>query len=281
MDRPPPSGSPGSRSSATGSGILGCGLGGFILEYAVAHPQLFARGLRELLRGADVIHLHNPPDTLFPVGLLARALGRKVVFDHHDPFPELLAQKFGTSRLMVIADASQRASLRTATAVLCTNRSQAETALARGIGCPERLTVVRNGPRRSTLAGAELRRPGELAMPISSSSASWRPPTASWTFPELLAKPGLEEATLTLVGDGGIRSELSSAFARLGVADRVEFTGQVEHRRVLELIAAADICIESVHPSQDAAARSLGLPGSSRSATSSCHRRFGASSHRS
>ena len=79
------------------------GLGGFILEYAVAHVQLFARGLRELLRGADVIHLHNPPDTLFPVGLLARALGRKVVFDHHDLFPELLTQKFGASRLMVIA----------------------------------------------------------------------------------------------------------------------------------------------------------------------------------
>ncbi len=63
-------------------------------------------------------------------------------------------------------------------------------------------------------------------------------------LPELLAKPGLEAATLTLVGDGGIRPELSSAFARLGVADRVEFTGQVEHRRVPELIAAADICID-------------------------------------
>ena len=220
------------------------GLVGFLVEYAVAHAQLFARGLRELLRGAEVIHLHNPPDTLFPVGLLARAMGRKVVFDHHDPFPELFAQKFGTSRLVAFADASQRASLRTATAVLCTNRSQAETALARGGGRPERLTVVRNGPRRSTLAGAEQPRSGELSDPHLVFVGELAATDGVMELPELLAKPGLEAATLTLVGDGGIRAELSTAFARRGMSDRVEFTGQVEHRRVPELIAAADICID-------------------------------------
>ena len=59
-----------------------------------------------------------------------------------------------------------------------------------------------------------------------------------------MAKPGLERATLTLVGDGPERSELSEAFSERGMADRIEFTGHVEHRLVPALIAAADICID-------------------------------------
>ncbi len=220
------------------------GIGGFLLEYAVAHAQLFTRGILELLRGAEVVHIHNPPDTLFPIGLLARAMGRKVVFDHHDLFPELFAEKFGGSPLVAIAGASQRASLRTATAVLVTNRSQADTALARGVRRPERLTVVRNGPRRATLANAGQPRPGSLVDPHLIFVGELASQDGVLALPELMAKPGLERATLTLVGDGGDRPELSAAFSRLGMADRVEFTGQVEHRRVPELIASSDICID-------------------------------------
>ena len=37
--------------------------------------------------GADVIHLHNPPDLLFGVAGLARVMGKAVIFDHHDLAP--------------------------------------------------------------------------------------------------------------------------------------------------------------------------------------------------
>jgi len=220
------------------------GVGGFLLEYTFAHLQLFARGLGELMRGADVVHLHNPPDTLFPIALVARAMGRKAVFDHHDLFPELFAEKFGSSRLVALAGASQRASLRTATAVLFTNRSQAEMALARGMRRPERLTVVRNGPRRATLAQAGQPRQGKLADPHLVFVGELASQDGVLALPELLARPGLEGATMTVVGDGGDRPKLSSKFSQLGMADRVDFTGQVEHRRVPELIAEADICID-------------------------------------
>ena len=167
------------------------GIAGFLLEYAVAHAQLFWRGLRELVRGAEVIHLHNPPDTLFPIGLLARATGRKVVFDHHDLFPELFAEKFGSSRLVALAEASQRASLGTATTVLFTNRSQAENALARGLR-PERLSIVRNGPRRATLREASRAREGELDDPRLVFVGELASHDGVLALPELMAKPGLE-----------------------------------------------------------------------------------------
>jgi glycosyltransferase involved in cell wall biosynthesis len=219
------------------------GIAAFLLEYAVAHAQLFLRGLRELVRGAEVIHLHNPPDTLFPIGLVARATGRKVVFDHHDLFPDLFAEKFGSSRLVSLAQASQRASLGTATAVLFTNRSQAENALARGLR-PERLSIVRNGPRRATLGEASQPRQGELDDPNLVFVGELASHDGVLALPELMAKPGLERATLTLVGDGPRRSELSAAFSEMDMSDRIAFTGQVEHRLVPALISAADICID-------------------------------------
>ena len=70
---------------------------GFASEFAAAAVQLHLRGALELIRGARVLHLHNPPDVLFPIAFLARLLGREVVFDHHDLAPELAATKFGDS----------------------------------------------------------------------------------------------------------------------------------------------------------------------------------------
>ena len=34
--------------------------------------------------GFDVLHAHNPPDTLFLVALPYKLMGKKFVFDHHD-----------------------------------------------------------------------------------------------------------------------------------------------------------------------------------------------------
>jgi hypothetical protein len=58
-------------------------------EYIIAHVQLYMRGARAVLRGADVLHVHNPPDTLFPLALLGRRVGCRLVFDQHDLFPDL------------------------------------------------------------------------------------------------------------------------------------------------------------------------------------------------
>ena len=84
---------------------------GYLLEFTVAHIQLFLRGALELSRGTRVLHLNNPPDTLFPVGLLARALGREVVYDLHDLAPELFAAKFGAPWAQPLMRAVQRASV--------------------------------------------------------------------------------------------------------------------------------------------------------------------------
>ena len=53
------------------------------------------RTLNGLLAGATVLHIHNPPDILAGAGAVFRLAGRKVIFDHHDLFPETVEVKFG------------------------------------------------------------------------------------------------------------------------------------------------------------------------------------------
>src|SRR5262249_53040515 len=91
---------------------------GFVLEYAIANANLYLAGALELLRGATVLHLHNPPDTLFGVAFLARLLGRQVVFDHHDLAPELFEAKFGASPVGGVLRAFERLTFATATMVV-------------------------------------------------------------------------------------------------------------------------------------------------------------------
>ena len=223
----------------------GHGRAGFVAEYAIAHVALVRLVACELARGADVVHLHNPPDTLFVAGLLARAVGRRVVFDQHDLFPELLESRFGPSPLSPVARAAQWAALCTATVVLATNRSQRELALARGRLEPDAVVVVRNGPARATLADAPAVRPGTLARPRLVYVGELGPQDGVLDLPDLLDRPPLAAAELTVVGDGACRRELEDAVAaRASLAGRVRFTGRVPHARVPALLADADIAVD-------------------------------------
>src|SRR5262249_39021480 len=128
------------------------GAAALVLEYLVANVQLHARALRALVRGSRVLHLHNPPDTLFPAAFVARAFGREVVFDLHDLAPELFAEKFGgLPAVERVLRAFERWTARAASVVLATNESYRELAIERDGVKAERVVVVRNGPRAATI----------------------------------------------------------------------------------------------------------------------------------
>ena len=62
---------------------------GYVVEYLyfttaclTVSTYIFVR------RGFDVMHAHNPPDTLFLVALPFKLVGKKFVFDQHDLCPE-------------------------------------------------------------------------------------------------------------------------------------------------------------------------------------------------
>ena len=64
---------------------------GYIVEYFYFTLIAFVYSVRILIReGFDVVHLHNPPNTLFVIGLFYRLSGKKFVFDHHDPLSRII-----------------------------------------------------------------------------------------------------------------------------------------------------------------------------------------------
>ncbi len=223
-------------------------LTGFLIEYLVANLQLHWAGCRELARGADVLHLHNPPDTLFPVALLARMLGRKVIFDHHDMVPELMEAKFGPGPMVRLTMACERLSMGVANVVIANNQSHRDVALGRGNQNDQKVVVIRNGPPSATLVPPQSRRGGPLEDPHLVFVGLIETQDGVDELPELLVRlardHGLEKAHLTVVGSGTGLSAFKRAVAEAGVAERVRCTGQVPHTEVPRLLAEADICVD-------------------------------------
>lgn len=222
---------------------------GYLSEYALANARLYLAGIWQLVCGADVVHTHNPPDTLFGVCVLARALGRDAVFDHHDLTPELFEAKFGGSRTgLRLLRLFERLSFRTATLVIAPNESHKEIAMRRGGVPARRIAVVRNGPPRATLDEATDPRDGELTDPhllfLGGMDSQDGVDELVPIFTGLVRRGGFPAARLTLVGEGSRRPALTERFAEAGLADQVRFTGFVAHTEVAGLLAEADICID-------------------------------------
>jgi len=223
------------------------GAAGIAIEYLVALVQLTRHLISELLRGADVVHLHNPPDLFFPVGGFARALGRTVIFDHHDLTPELFEQKFGGGgRRASILRWCERMTMRVASVVISANESHRLIAIQRGRVDPERVVVVRNAPPAATLADEAVTRKGALTSPRLCYVGSLNCQDGVRVLPEILRRlcdAGLNP-TLSLVGDGPEVSTIKRLAEEQAVLERIEFTGWVSHEQVPRIIEQADICLD-------------------------------------
>jgi glycosyltransferase involved in cell wall biosynthesis len=195
-----------------------------------------------------VVHLHNPPDTLFGVGFLARLLGRRVVFDHHDLAPELFEAKFGASAVTGVLRLFERLTFASATLVIAANESHQEVARKRGGVPAERIAIVRNGPPRAAFEAATDPRDGVLEDPHLLFLGSMESQDGVDDLVPLLKAlerlHDLPRARLTVVGEGSRRLPLTEAAAAAELDGQVRFTGRVPHAEVPALLAEADICLD-------------------------------------
>ena len=126
---------------------------GYALEYPSALLMQFYLALKVLKeRGFDAIHACNPPDNIFLIGAFFKLFGKKFLFDHHDICPELFIAKFGERgwlyKTMVWLE---RMTFRTADVSIATNESYKKIAVERGGMEPEKVHVVRSGPKLDRL----------------------------------------------------------------------------------------------------------------------------------
>jgi glycosyltransferase involved in cell wall biosynthesis len=217
----------------------------FALEYGVAGLVLHLAAFRALLAGATVLHLHNPPDIFFGAGWLFRVTGRKVIFDHHDLFPETVEVKFGAGPVSRATAVCQRLTIAVANHVIATNESYAEVARHAGKR-RDQVTVVRNAPpaawterplalREGVLERIEL---GYLGAVSTQDGLDNMAPVLAALRAQAI------EARLTVIGGGDALPAFRAELTRHGVEQLVSFTGWVEPARVPALLEAVDVCVD-------------------------------------
>ena len=229
------------------------GLLTFAFHYAystLAALALSVQAFRE--RPFDVVHAHNPPDTLALVGGLYKLLGRRFVYDHHDLAPEMYAARSSGAGNPLVYKALvllEKLSCRFADHVIATNESYRAMELERGNVAPERITVVRNGPGIESISSvdpdAELRaRAGTLIGFLGVMGYQDGVDHLLRAVHHLVHDLGRKDTLCVLIGTGDARPDLQNLARELGIQDHTWFTGFIPMRDVLRYLATVDVCVD-------------------------------------
>ena len=225
---------------------------GYVVEYVyfttaclTVSTYIFAR------RGFDVMHAHNPPDTLFLVALPFKLLGKKFVFDQHDLCPELYRSRYSATeglytRLLRIFE---WCSLKLADVTIATNESYKQIQIERSNKNPLNVFVVRNGPNqmRMTQAAPSARLKG-MNKSILCYVGSLNPQDGVDYLLRALRHllHGLKRSDFhcVIMGTGDSLQDLRDLAENLELNGCVDLTGFVSDEDLQANLAAADICVD-------------------------------------
>lgn len=223
---------------------------GYAIEYATALLWEFVLAWRILLtRGFDAIHACNPPDDIFLIGGFFKLLGKKFLFDHHDINPELYEAKFGRRDFFYkIMLACERWTFKIADVSIATNESYKRIAIERGGMPPDRVFVVRSGPkldRLKILPSIETLKCGRKYL-VGYVGVMGRQEGLDYLLRavcHIVFDFGRTDIHFGLVGGGTSLEELQKYAGELGITDYVTFTGRVPDQEMLEMLNTADLCV--------------------------------------
>jgi glycosyltransferase involved in cell wall biosynthesis len=223
----------------------------YLFEYATALFWELVFSWRVFFNsGFDIVHLSNPPDTLFVIGGLFKLLfGKKVIFDHHDICPELYEAKFGRKGLLYnVICQLETWSIWTADIVISTNDSYRRIAIERGRKEPLRVFVVRNGPNLDRLKlvapAPSLKRGrqylvgyvGVIGLP---EGLKYLLQAASYIIHDCRRT----DIHFGIVGSGSELANIRQLANDLNIDDYFTFTGRVPDEALLEYLNTADVCV--------------------------------------
>lgn len=229
----------------------GNGAFGYLKEYTSA--------LREELRlakliykeiGFDVIHGCNPPDDIYMVAKHFKKYGVKYVFDHHDICPELFEAKFGkTSGPLYFSQIwLERQTYKHCTFAFVTNESYKKIAIKRGKMTPEKVIILRSGPkleRMKIIPPVESIKRGYKYMVGYVGVIGQQEGVEYLLEAAKYIKEHENNVFWGIVGGGPHLEALKQQAHKMGLDDCVEFTGRVPDQQLLEYLNTADVCVNS------------------------------------
>lgn len=227
------------------------GAKGYAVEYSAALWHTFRLALKvRREQGFDVVHACNPPDLLFLIGGFFKLFfGKKFLFDHHDINPELYEAKFGRRdffwKLMVWLE---RMTFKTADVSIATNESYKRIAIERGGMDPDKVYVVRSGPKLDRLRiipPVEALKHGRkyLVGYVGVMGKQEGIDLLLQAARHIVKELGRTDVHFGLVGGGTSLDEMKQMAANLSIADYVTFTGRVPDQDLLEMLNTADVCV--------------------------------------
>ena len=226
---------------------------GYFTEYAYFTSGCLALSLYIALReGFDVIHAHNPPDTLFVVGALHKVFRKKFVFDHHDLSAELYLSRYKKTEDGLVTRGLkllEKLSTRLADVVIATNESYRAIDIRRNGIDPENVFVVRNGPDLKRVRAVEPdRRLRSTGLTILGYVGAMNPQDGVdhllRALSHLVRDLKRTDFFCVLIGDGDSRQALEAEAAALGLTDHVLFTGFIPDQDLMRYLSTTDICLD-------------------------------------
>jgi glycosyltransferase involved in cell wall biosynthesis len=237
------------------------GAAGYLLEYASSLFWELVLSLKVLRRhGFDAIHACNPPDNIFLIGALYKALaGKRFLFDHHDINPELFEAKFGRRGLLYrLVRFSERLTFLTADVSIATNESYRQIAIERGRMHPDKVFVVRSGPSLERLRilppVPRLKRGRKyLVGYVGVMGAQEGIPYLLEAARHIVQDWGREDVQFMLAGGGPALEQMCRLTSQMRLDKHVEFLGRVPDQTLLEMLNTADVCVncDEVNPMND------------------------------
>lgn len=228
---------------------------------AVGYAREYYCALREEIRlakkiykerGFHVIHGCNPPDDIWLVARRFKKYGVDYVFDHHDICPELFEAKFGkTSGLLYKSQIwLERQTYRHCTFAFVTNESYRRIAIERDGMDPDKVIVLRSGPKFERLKilppDESIKRGrrymvGYLGVIGQQEGIEYMLEAARYIRDTL----GRDDIFWGIVGGGPHLEALRAKCTEMGLDDIVEFTGRVSDEQMLRYLNTADVCVNS------------------------------------
>lgn len=230
---------------AEGSGFIG-----YVKEYGAAlyHELRLAKKIYQEI-GFDVIHGCNPPDDIYMVAKRFRKYGVKYVFDHHDICPELYEAKFGKKGLLYKVQMwLERRTYQNCTFAFVTNESYKKIAIERGGMDPDKVYVLRSGPKlerlrvqppKEELKGGRKYMVGYLGVIGKQEGIQYLLEAAKYIREELKR----DDICYGIVGGGTSLEEMKALSVSMGIGDIVTFTGRAPDDVMLDYLNTADICV--------------------------------------
>ncbi|MGB7297134.1 MAG: glycosyltransferase family 4 protein [Candidatus Aminicenantales bacterium] len=230
-----------------------CGVLSYVREYASAFISI-GRVCWRIWRKArfDTIQFCNPPDIFFPIALFYRALGARIIFDHHDFFPEMIEGRFSGfagNILYGLARIAEFLTFRLSHVVISSNESYRQMAIKRGRVCRDRVFVVRNGPKIDQFVPIDPDMALKRGFPLMACYAGVMGPEDGAM--ELLAavrfiikEVGRKDILFVFLGDGSVRAEVLAAVKAWNLESFVDMPGMICDNTVLRrYLSTADLLL--------------------------------------